>query len=84
MDRTDRTDNTEVLVIRKERIKRFPGLHMALIVWYRDEVWVLTQSYRKSNTAQVDCLVKILTDLVHLRASADDRKNAEINPSNQQ
>ena len=47
MARTDRTDNTEVLVIRKERIKRFPGLHMALIVWYRDEVFVLTQSIRK-------------------------------------
>ena len=66
MDRTDRTDNTEVLVIRKERIKRFPGLHMAVIVCYRDEVLVLTadwecQSYRKSNTPEVDWLVKILT-----------------------
>ena len=40
MKRTDRTYNTEVLVIRKERIKRFPGLHMALIVWYRDQARV--------------------------------------------
>ena len=42
MKRTDRTYNTEVLVIRKERIKRFPGLHMALIVWYRDQALVLS------------------------------------------
>ena len=58
MDRTDRTDNTEVLVIRKERIKRFPGLHMALIVWYRDQGFVLTQSHRKSNTPEVGWLVR--------------------------
>ena len=48
MARTDRTDNTEVLVIRKERIKRFPGLHMALIVWCRDQAPVLSQTVRQS------------------------------------
>ena len=36
---------------------------MAVIVCYRDEVLVLsqTQIYRKSNTPEVDWLVKILT-----------------------